>query len=199
MHTFFSIWIALIHLSLSQRRTVHAESGFAFISNPSFVSSFLTLLKFHSAISLKSSPSIPLSSDTLMGNPSGSVLPPDAVEKMGIQIEQLQAQIDMLQKELEQPLTFSKKEVLAYFKNLEDFSTQSIEKQRSAIRWAIEKVVIKTNAVDVTSTFSAFVGSLGCGGSQHILPEILFYYIKKSIDNISNKEYNKGAEVIEYV
>ena len=102
--------------------------------------------------------------DTLMDNLGTSVLPPAILEKMGQEMTELDAQITVLQAELERPREFSKSEVMKYFDAVADLENQSFKMQKATIRWYIEKVSINANSVNVKSTFTEFVENNGCGG-----------------------------------
>lgn len=102
--------------------------------------------------------------DALMGNMRAAVLPPSVLEAMGKEIEQLQDQIGILQAQICKPLTLSKPEVMSYFDAISNLEHQSAKARRDTVRHFIERVEVKANAVDVHSTFTAFVESIGCGG-----------------------------------
>ena len=102
--------------------------------------------------------------DTLMQNMGAAILPPAVLENMGKKITELHEQIETLTTELERPLSFSKNEILKYFDAVADLEHQTEEMRRNTVKRFIEKVEIKKNAIDVTSTFMTFLKINGCGG-----------------------------------
>lgn len=112
--------------------------------------------------------------DTMIKNLSASVLPANVVEQIGKNIEELNEQILCLKKELEIPQTFSKPQVLKYLDTVADLKNQPFENQQAAVKHFIEKVQINKNAVNITSTFSAFLGNNGCGGAISMFPKLFF-------------------------
>ncbi len=93
----------------------------------------------------------------MIKNLSTSVLPANVVEQIGKNIEELNEQILCLEKELDIPQTFSKPQLIKYLDAVLDLKNQPFETQQSAVRHFIEKVEINKNAVNITSTFSAFL------------------------------------------
>lgn len=102
--------------------------------------------------------------DALMANMRSGVLPPSVLEAMGKEIEQLQEQIGILQAQIDKPLTLSKSAVMQYFDAISDLDHQSAKLQRNTVRRYIDRVEIKKNEVNMHSTFTSFVESIGCGG-----------------------------------
>lgn len=50
-----------------------------------------------------------------------------------------------------------------------------------AVHLLIERIDIKNKTIfNIQSTLKTVLGDIGCGGWQHILPEILFRYIAES-------------------
>ena len=99
-----------------------------------------------------------------MANMRSGVLPPSVLEAMGKEIEQLQEQIGILQAQIDKPLTLSKSAVMQYFDAISDLDHQSAKLQRNTVRRYIDRVEIKKNEVNMHSTFTSFVESIGCGG-----------------------------------
>lgn len=99
----------------------------------------------------------------LMKNLSSSVLPPSVVESIGQQIQEINTQIDGLRVELNRPFEFSRYEVFRYFDVISALSTKDEILQRNTVRRYVEKVIIKQNAIEVITTFEAFIREIGSG------------------------------------
>ena len=102
--------------------------------------------------------------DAMMQNMSTNVLPAAVLENMGKKITELQQQIDLLTGELEKPLTFDTSLLDSYFDSVEKLDTADPALQREFVRHFIDRVDIMPNAVNVSSTLTAFLEKHGCGG-----------------------------------
>lgn len=112
--------------------------------------------------------------ENLMDNLSAGVLPPAVLERTGKKIEELQSQIELLQAELDKPMTFSDSELGKYFDAIADIDKQTPEMKQKTARFYIDRVQIKKNSMEVTSTFMEFLGNHGCGGAIPIFPKHFF-------------------------
>lgn len=114
--------------------------------------------------------------ENLLKNLTASVLPASAVEAIGQRIAELEAEISALEN-TEPPEDLTGDIVHTW---LEDIKKAPDEQ---AIRLLIERIETSpsddkksTTVSCIYSTLSTVVGKTGCGGSQHILPTILFEY-----------------------
>lgn len=114
--------------------------------------------------------------DSLLKNLSGGVLPPDVLEDIGNKMHDIKAQIEVL-KATEPPKDYTVEQIKAWLESLKK------QPDRDAVRLLIERIDVISDgekekaAFNIQSTLKAVLGEIGCGGSQHIFPEILFHYL----------------------
>lgn len=114
--------------------------------------------------------------DSLLKNLSGGVLPPDVLEDIGNKMHDIKAQIEVL-KATEPPKDYTVEQIKAWLESLKK------QPDRDAVRLLIERIDVipdgekEKAAFNIQSTLKAVLGEIGCGGSQHIFPEILFHYL----------------------
>lgn len=108
--------------------------------------------------------------DALMKNLSSGALPAEIVADIGAQMQALKDEIAALN-ETEPPKDFTVEQIKAWLEALKEKS------DADAIHLLIERIGIKNKTeINITSTLKSVLGEIGCGGTQHILPEILFGY-----------------------
>ena len=115
--------------------------------------------------------------NALMKNLSSAVLPPEVLSDIGKQMQELKAEITALEA-TEPPKDFTTNQVYAW---LEALRAAPDEK---AVRVLVERIDINTKTeFSISSTLNTVLGETGCGGAQHILPEILFrFYFRKALN-----------------
>lgn len=108
--------------------------------------------------------------NNLMHNLSTGLLPPDIVVDVGNEMNALKAEIECL-KNTEPPKDYTVEQITAWLESLKQSADEA------AIHLLIERIDIKNKTeINIHSTLNSVLGENGCGGSQHILPEILFIY-----------------------
>jgi len=108
--------------------------------------------------------------NALMGNLSSGVLPPEVVAKVGAQIKELSDQLETL-KNVEPPKDYTVPQIKVWLQSLK----KSVDDK--AVRLLIERIDIKNKTeINMTSTLESVLCENGCGGAQHCLPTILFYF-----------------------
>ena len=109
--------------------------------------------------------------DTLMTNMSSGVLPADVIEDIGAKMNQLRSEIEALKK-TEMPKDYTTDQISLWLKALHDSPDDK------AIRLLISRIDIKNTAeINIQSTLTSVVGTIGCGRPQHIFPTILFKFL----------------------
>lgn len=114
--------------------------------------------------------------DALVQNLASGVLPAEIVADMGQKMQELKAEIAMLET-TEPPKDFTVDTIKAWLESIK------AAPDKDAVRLLIERIDVKkdkekpTTAFEMQSTLKAVVGINGCGGAQHILPEILFRFL----------------------
>jgi len=115
--------------------------------------------------------------DALMQNLSTGALPPEIVADIGTQMQAIKGEIAQLQ-ETTPPADFTVEQIKTW---LEALKASADEK---AVHLLIERIDVtqKNEKTDfnMTSTLKSVLGESGCGGGQHIFPEILFRYFTSS-------------------
>lgn len=108
--------------------------------------------------------------NNLMQNLSTGVLPPEVVADMGAEMNALKAEIECL-KNTEPPKDYTVEQITSWLETLKNNTDET------AVRLLIERIDIKNKTeINIHSTLNSVLGDIGCGGSQHILPKILFFY-----------------------
>lgn len=109
--------------------------------------------------------------DALLLNMSSGALPPSVLEDVGKKIEELKGEISLIQAEVA-PKAYSFKQIYEFIDNI-----KNERDKQSQVKLLLDKIIIK-NATEIQcySTLSQLRDELGCGGSQHSLPTILFEY-----------------------
>ena len=108
--------------------------------------------------------------DTLMKNLSSGVLPEEVVADIGEQMKSLKEQIACL-KATKPPKDFTVDQIKAWLAALK------ANPDDKAVHLLIERINIKNKTeINIQSTLTSVLREIGCGGSQHRLPEILFEY-----------------------
>lgn len=108
--------------------------------------------------------------NALLQNLSSGALPPAVLTDIGEKMETIKSEIETL-KNTEPPKEFTAPLIFDWLENLKKHSDEK------AIRLLIEKIEVKnTTGFNMHSTLKPVVGKIGCGGSQHTLPKILFEY-----------------------
>lgn len=107
---------------------------------------------------------------SLLQNLSSGALPASVLSDIGEKMESLKSEIETL-KNTEPPKEFAAPLIFNWLDNLKKNSPND------AVRLLIERIEIKnTTDFKMHSTLNSVVGEIGCGGTQHILPKILFRY-----------------------
>ena len=108
--------------------------------------------------------------DTLMSNLSTGELPPEVVADIGTRMKALKNEMDAL-REAEPPKDYTIEQIEAWLNSLKNAPDEK------AVHLLIERIEVLTKTdFNVTSTLKSVLGENGCGGAQHVLPTILFYY-----------------------
>ena len=108
--------------------------------------------------------------DALMRNLSTVALPPEVVSDIGAQMQSIKAEISALET-TEPPEDLTGKQVNNW---LESLKSSPDEK---AIRLLIDRIeVTQKTDINITSTLKSVLSENGCGGMQHILPQILYTF-----------------------
>lgn len=108
--------------------------------------------------------------DALMKNLATGALPAEIVADVGEQMNQIKDEIEML-KNTEPPKDFTVDQIKAWLEALKDSPDEH------AVHLLVERIDVKQKTdFNITSTLKSVLGETGCGGTQHILPEILFHY-----------------------
>ncbi len=108
--------------------------------------------------------------NALMKNLSTGALPPEIVADIGAEMNALKSEIECL-KNTEPPKDYTVEQITAWLETLK------ASKDEGAIHLLIDRIDIKNKTeINATSTLSSVLGESGCGGLQHIFPEILFHY-----------------------
>lgn len=111
--------------------------------------------------------------DTLLKNMTVTELPAEIMQDMARQLQELKVEIEAL-KDTTPPQDYTVAQISAWLTNLKNTP------DREAVRLLIEKIEVKGKTeFNVFSTLNSVLGITGCGGSQHIFPEILFHFIYK--------------------
>lgn len=106
----------------------------------------------------------------LLANLSSGALPAEIVADIAAEMQNIKDEIALLEA-TEPPKDFTVDQIRAW---LEALKAAPDEK---AVRLLISRIDIKQKTViNMTSTLTPVLGEIGCGGSQHIFPEILFRY-----------------------
>lgn len=106
--------------------------------------------------------------DALLGNLSSGTLPPEVVSDVGQKMKTIKEEIAALQ-ETKPPHDFTVDQITAWLQALK------ASPDSKAIHLLIERIDIKNKTdFSITSTLKSVLGETGCGGSQHVLPAILF-------------------------
>ena len=112
--------------------------------------------------------------DNLLVNLSTGALPAPVVADIGKEMQALQAEIECLQ-HTEPPKDYSVETIRSWLQSIKSAP------DADAVHLLIERIDIKNKTVfNIQSTLKTVLGDIGCGGLQHILPEILFRYIVES-------------------
>lgn len=108
--------------------------------------------------------------NALMKNLSTGALPPEIVADIGAEMNALKSEIECL-KNTEPPKDYTVEQITAWLETLKE------SKDMKAIHLLVERIDIKNKTeINVTSTLKSVLNDIGCGGLQHIFPEILFHY-----------------------
>ena len=112
--------------------------------------------------------------DSLLANLSTGALPPAVVADIGKEMETLRAEIDTLQ-HTEPPQDYSVQTIRNWLESLRTAPDEA------AIHLLVQRIDVKEKAVfKIESTLNTVLCENGCGGAQHVLPEILFQYLLTS-------------------
>lgn len=120
--------------------------------------------------------------DALLANLSSGTLPAPVVTDIGAQMQELKDEIAALC-DTQPPKDFTVDTIKAW---LEALKANPDEK---AVHLLVERIDVKQDKqkekteFSITSTLNSVLGNLGCGGTQHILPEILFGYFKETTNS----------------
>lgn len=96
--------------------------------------------------------------NSLMQNLTVGTLPPAVVEDIGKQMNELKKEIEIL-KQTEPPKEISTQDIINWLNSLKQAS------DNDAIKHLVERIDIKNkNTIKVTSTLTAFLNNIGCGG-----------------------------------
>lgn len=110
---------------------------------------------------------------TLMQNLASGVLPPEIVQDIGVRMQDIKAEIEMLEA-TEPPQDFTVDTIKAWLEALKACPDEK------AVHLLVERIEVKKNEktdFNITSTLKSVLSKHGCGGTHHSLPEILFRYI----------------------
>lgn len=109
--------------------------------------------------------------DNFMKNLSTGALPAAVVSDIGKEMETIKAEIEAL-KNAEPPKDYSTETIHNWLESLRNAPDEA------AVHLLIERIDIKNKTIfNIQSTLKTVLGNIGCGGLQHILPEILFRFI----------------------
>ena len=114
--------------------------------------------------------------DTILSNISKINWAPNDLEEFQRRMHDIKAQIEVL-KATEPPKDYTVEQIKAWLESLKK------QPDRDAVRLLIERIDVISDgekekaAFNIQSTLKAVLGEIGCGGSQHIFPEILFHYL----------------------
>lgn len=108
--------------------------------------------------------------ENLLANLSTGALPADVVADIGREMQALKAEIECL-RNTEPPKDYSVETIRTWLESLK--AAPDVD----AVHLLIERIDIKNKTVfNIQSTLKTVLGEIGCGGLQHILPQILFYF-----------------------
>ena len=109
--------------------------------------------------------------NSLMQNLTSGALPPAVVADIGTQMLKIKNEVETL-KATKPPKEISTPHISNWLNSIKSASSDD------AVKLLVDKIHIKSkNTIEVTSTLTAFLGNLGCGGPYHSLPTILFKFI----------------------
>lgn len=112
--------------------------------------------------------------DTLMQNLSSGTLPPEIIADVGGRMKTLKEEIAALEN-TEPPKDFTTSIVHSWLENIK------AAPDKNAVRLLIERIDVlmddEKTVFNIQSTLNTVLGNIGCGGSQHSFPEILFRYL----------------------
>lgn len=116
--------------------------------------------------------------DALMENLSAGALPAPVIERIGVQIAELQAQIDELKGETSTPEpapVYDRSEIDRFFDAVADVRSQPADVQRRLALRLIDRIDVDTKktSVSISSMLTEVVEKLGCGGLIALLPATL--------------------------
>lgn len=111
--------------------------------------------------------------DNLLANLSTGALPAPVVNDIGREMETLKSEIEHLKNE-KPPQKFNADIICNWLECIKNSPDSDV------VRMLIERIDAKNKtAFNIQSTLKTVLGETGCGGSQHILPKILFGFLFK--------------------